>query len=225
MASADTDASRKAFIITHMNNDHARSLSLYLRAFCGLSERASQSPKLEDLRLTDLVISAQGSRYTIPFDPPLQSYAETRARVVAMHKDALEKLDLSDFKLTKYSPPKGGEWIGFTLCLVVLVGYARRGNFEPGSLVYDTLGLDKYPGFVSWSCKWQPWLWGVLAAAHGFEAVVLLGYMRLRKYGVKAFSGLWWTWMVLGFVEGFPAWKRVDGMVRKAEEETKAKSG
>jgi hypothetical protein len=219
------DTSRKTFIINHMNADHARSLSLYLRAYCGLSARASTSPKLEDVRLTDMVISAQGSRYTIPFDPPLTSLSETRARVVAMHKEALKRLNLSDIKITRYSPPKGSQWIGFTLCLAILVGYCRRGNFEPGSLVYEGLGLAKYPGFTEFSHKWQPWIWGPLAVAHGFEAVVLLGYMRLRKYGVRAFSGLWWVWMALGFVEGFPAWMRFDGLVRRAEAEEKEKSG
>ncbi|KAL4989555.1 hypothetical protein BDW68DRAFT_156575 [Aspergillus falconensis] len=218
------DASRKNFIINHMNADHARSLSLYLRAYCGLSAHASASPKLEDIRLTDMVISAQGPRYTIPFDPPLTSLSETRARVVAMHKEALKLLGLSDVQITRYSPPKGSQWIGFTLCLAILVGYCRRQNFEPGSLVYEGLGLGKYPRFTAFSYKWQPWLWGFLAVAHGFEAVVLLGYMRLRKYGVRAFTGLWWVWMVLGFIEGFPAWMRFDELVRGAEAEEKEKS-
>ncbi|OJI96582.1 hypothetical protein ASPVEDRAFT_35975 [Aspergillus versicolor CBS 583.65] len=214
------DQSRKAFIIKHMNNDHARSLSLYLRAYCAVSASAAQSPTLEDLRLTDMIISARGSRYIIPFTPPLASLSETRARVVAMHKESLRRLNLSDTKVTSYIPPQGAQVIGFALCLATLVGYSRRANFEPGSLLYDTLDLGaRFPGFTEFSVKWQPWVFGSLAGAHAFEAVFLLGWMRLRKHGVKIFSGLWWTWMVLGFVEGFPAWMRFDAEVKRIESE------
>lgn len=213
---------RKA--ITHMNNDHSRSLTLYLRAYCSVSPRAAESATLEDLRLEDMVISAQGTRYTIPFDPPLNSYSDLRPRVVAMHKEALSRLSLSDTKITTYAPPKGGQCVGFTLCLAVLTFYAHRGNFAPGSLVYEGLGLSRFPGFAEFSYKWQPWIWGPLAVAHGLEAVFLLGWLRLSKHGVKAFSGLWWTWMVLGFVEGFPAWMRFDRLVKEAEEKGHEKS-
>lgn len=214
------DQSRKAFIIKHMNNDHARSLSLYLRAYCAVSPSAAQSPTLEDLRLTDMIISSQGSRYIIPFTPPLASLSDTRARVVAMHKESLRRLNLSDTKVTSYIPPQGAQVIGFALCLATLVGYSRRANFEPGSLLYDTLDLGaRFPGFTEFSVKWQPWVFGSLAGAHAFEAVFLLGWMRLRKHGVKIFSGLWWTWMVLGFVEGFPAWMRFDAEVKRVESE------
>ncbi|KAL4886754.1 hypothetical protein BJY04DRAFT_76959 [Aspergillus karnatakaensis] len=212
------DASRKAFIIKHMNNDHARSLSLYLRAYCAVSPRAAEKPTLEDLRLTDMVISAQGTRYTIPFDPPLTSFTETRPRVVAMHKESLSRLNLSDTVLTEYLPPKPTEYIPFALCLAVLVGYARPQNFQPGSLLYETAGLDRYPGFTGFSAKWGSTIWWVLFVIHGFEALYLLGWLRLRKHQVKAFSGLWWTWIVLGWVEGFPAWKRIDAFVKSKEE-------
>ncbi|KAL5339057.1 hypothetical protein BJX70DRAFT_177383 [Aspergillus crustosus] len=218
------DASRKAFIIKHMNNDHARSLSLYLRAYCAVSARAAQNPVLEDLRLTDLVISAQGTRYTIPFDPPLTSLTETRPRVVAMHKESLHRLNLSDTIVTEYVPPKGAQYVSFAICFAVLVGYSRRQNFEPGSLLYETAGLARFPGFTEFSLKWGSWIWGFLAIAHTFEAGVLLAWQRLRKHGVKAFSGLWWTWVVLGFVEGFPAWNRFDELVKKKEEGAHEKS-
>ncbi|KAL2822854.1 hypothetical protein BJX63DRAFT_209 [Aspergillus granulosus] len=213
------DDSRKAFIIKHMNANHSRSLSLYLRAFCGLSESASASPTLEDVRLDDLVISTpNGGRYTIPFSPPLDTLAGARPRVVAMHKDALRRLGLSDIKITTYAPPRGGQIIGFALCLAVFLGYSRRANFAPGSLLYETAGLARFPRFTEFSYNYQPWVLGILSVLHGFEAVVLLGWQRLRKYNVKAFSALWWVWIVLGFVEGFPAWMRFDALVKKAEE-------
>ncbi|KAL3454486.1 hypothetical protein BJX65DRAFT_260573 [Aspergillus insuetus] len=219
------DASRKAFIIKHMNADHNRSLSLYLRAYCGLSAKATTSPTLEDVRLDDMVISTpNGGRYTIPFTPPLKSLTETRSRVVAMHHESLRRLNLSDTKITTYVPPKGGHIIGFALCLAVFLGYSRRSNFEPGSLFYDGVGLDRFPRFTEFSYNWQPWVLGFMVIVHGFEAAVLLGWMRLKKYNVKVFSGLWWVWMVSGFVEGFQAWVRFDTLVKRVEKEGHGKS-
>ncbi|KAL2842774.1 hypothetical protein BJY01DRAFT_216352 [Aspergillus pseudoustus] len=212
------DASRKPFIIKHMNADHSRSLSLYLRAYCNLSTKAAASPNLEDVRLDDLVISTpKGGRYTIPFTPPLKDLTETRPRVVAMHNESLRRLGLSDTKITTYAPPRGGQIIGFALCLAILLAYSRRANFEPGSLLYETAGLGRFPRFTAFSYTYQPWIWGLLALPHAFEAVVLLGWQRLRKYNVTTFSGVWWLWIVLGFVEGFPAWKRFDALVKKVE--------
>ncbi|KAL2821343.1 hypothetical protein BDW59DRAFT_150152 [Aspergillus cavernicola] len=221
---ADQDQSLKAFIIKHMNTDHTRSLSLYLRAYCTISSRASQSPTLEDIRLTDMVISAQGSRYTIPFDPPLQSLSETRARVVAMHKDSLHRLGLSDITVTEYVPPQGAQYIGFVIVLAAMVGYSRQGNFLPGALLYESVGLARFPGFTELSYKYQPWVIGALVVSHSFEAAVLLGWMRLRKHGVRLFSGLWWTWILLGFLEGAPAWRRFDKLVKEKEEGEHAKA-
>ncbi|KAL4941514.1 hypothetical protein BDV06DRAFT_179486 [Aspergillus oleicola] len=225
-ASTSTDDSRKPFIISHMNNDHTRSLSLYLRAFLSVSKHGAQAPVLEDIRTTDMVISAQGTRYTIPFDPPLKSLSETRGRVVAMHNEALQRLGLSDTRIPRYIPPRGGQWVGFMLCLGVFVGLARRENLMPGSLIHDTLGLDKWPAFTSFGLKYGGIIWWTLALSHGFEAVVLLYWNRLRKYGVEAFSGLWFVWMVLGFIEGFPAWRRVDEEVKRVEgEKSEGKKG
>ncbi|KAL2868872.1 DUF2470 domain-containing protein [Aspergillus lucknowensis] len=213
------DDSRKAFIIKHMNTDHSRSLSLYLRAYCSVSKSAAASPTLEDVRLTDLIISTpNGSRYIIPFKPPLSDLSETRPRVVAMHKESLRRLGLSDTKITTYAPPRtAGEIFGFAFCLSILVGYARRANFEPGSLLYEGAGLARFPRFTAFSHAYQPWIWGVLVVLHGLETIVLLAYLRLRKYNVKLFSRLWWVWTILGFVEGFPAWKRFDTLVKEAE--------
>ncbi|KAL4918290.1 hypothetical protein BDW62DRAFT_66878 [Aspergillus aurantiobrunneus] len=211
------DQSLKPFIIKHMNTDHTRSLSLYLRAYCAVSAQAAQSPTLEDLRLTDMIISAQGSRYIIPFTPALTSLSETRARVVAMHKESLRRLNLSDTVVSRYTPPQGAEILGFTFLLAMLVGYSRRGNFEPGSLLYEGVGLDRFPRFVEFSYKWQPWIWGIIAFLHVFEAIVLLAWIRMRKYGVRLFSGLWWAWFVTGLIEGLPTWKRFDEEVRRIE--------
>ncbi|KKK21964.1 hypothetical protein AOCH_001859 [Aspergillus ochraceoroseus] len=154
----DTQSRGKDFIIKHMNADHQRSLSLYLQVYCSVSSRASQPPKLEDIRLTDLVISAQGTRYTIPFHPPLNSLAETRGRVVAMHKECLQRLGLSDIVIKEYRGPRGVQLAVFTCCLAAYVVYARRANFLPGSLFYEMAGLRRFPGVAG--LNYHPWVTG-----------------------------------------------------------------
>ncbi|PTU23264.1 hypothetical protein P175DRAFT_0499801 [Aspergillus ochraceoroseus IBT 24754] len=215
----DTQSRGKDFIIKHMNADHQRSLSLYLQVYCSVSSRASQPPKLEDIRLTDLVISAQGTRYTIPFHPPLNSLAETRGRVVAMHKECLQRLGLSDIVIKEYRGPRGVQLAVFTCCLAAYVVYARRANFLPGSLFYEMAGLRRFPGVAGLNYQYAPRIWWTLAVAHSFEALGLLAGMRLRKHGVPLFSGLWWAWVLSGVIEGFTAWNRFDQLVKEKKRE------
>jgi putative heme iron utilization protein len=92
--------SGKVFIITHMNADHGDSLQLYLQAFCGITAREANGASLEDLTLDGLVLRAQGIRYAVPVDPPMKDFSEARGRLVALHKDSLQRLGRSDVTLT-----------------------------------------------------------------------------------------------------------------------------
>lgn len=103
----NANAPTKSFIIKHMNTSHADSLSLYLRAYCGVSAHFAHPAILQDISHSDLLITAKGTRYSVPINPPMTSLAETRARVVAMHKDSLQRLGLSDITIAEYRPPAG----------------------------------------------------------------------------------------------------------------------
>lgn len=210
----NANAPTKSFIIKHMNTSHADSLSLYLRAYCGVSAHFAHPAILQDISHSDLLITAKGTRYSVPINPPMTSLAETRARVVAMHKDSLQRLGLSDITIAEYRPPQGLQVVSLVLVVATLVVFGRRSNFLPGSAFYETVGLDRYPVFTRFCYDVAPVVVGLLLGSHLVEAT-LLAVKRLRPHGVRLASGLWVVWIVSNFVEGFPAWRRFDEMVRE----------
>lgn len=208
----------KDFIIKHMNADHQDSLVLYLQAYCHVSAGDAKSARLEDISLSDLVISADGVRYSVPFDPPMKSFSDTRSRVVAMYKDSLQRLGLSEFAIKEYRAPQGFQIVIFVTCLATYIGFVQRSNFLPGSIVYESLGLEKVPVFTQFCYDIQPLLFPAMVGIHVLESG-LLAFLRLRPHRVPLFSGLWFAWMASTFIEGFGAFQRIKGMVK--EEETK----
>ncbi|RLL92977.1 hypothetical protein CFD26_100316 [Aspergillus turcosus] len=204
----------KSFIIKHMNTSHADSLSLYLRAYCGVSAHYAQPAVLQDISLSDLLITAKGTRYSVPIIPPMTSLSEARARVVAMHKESLQRLGLSDITIREYRPPHGFQIVSLALVVATLVVFSRRSNFLPGSVFYEMVGLEAYPAFTRFCYDVAPVVVGLMLGAHLLEAT-LLAVKRLRPHGVRFGSGLWFAWVVSNFVEGFPVWRRFDQMVRE----------
>ncbi|KAF9885776.1 hypothetical protein FE257_012358 [Aspergillus nanangensis] len=209
------DSGTKKAILHHMNTDHQGSLRMYLRVYCQVSSREAESARLEDLTLNDLLLrTASGTRYTIPLSPPLKSFADARARVVAMHKECLQKLGLSGVVIKEYRVPRGGHAVAFAVCLGVMVAFSRRGNFVPGSWMYETLGLQRAPQAVTLCHDYQPWVLWSLIGAHVLEAAVL-AVTRLKPHGVSMFGSVWWMWMGSTVIEGVSAWHRFDGMVKE----------
>ncbi|PYH79897.1 hypothetical protein BO82DRAFT_355893 [Aspergillus uvarum CBS 121591] len=217
-----------SFTITHMNANHQDSLAYYLRAYNGVSAAEASTATLETITLSDLVIRTKnngGNRYTVALDPPLQSFSETRARLVAMHKECLERLHLSDIKITTYRvPSRPGDVLAFLICLSGILAFSRRENLLPGGWVYEGLRLETgwwWPqGFAGFCARMQPAVLAFTLVVHAFEASVL-AYTRLRKHGVALGSGVWWAWLLSTMVEGFQGFKRFDRLVR--EEEAKQK--
>jgi hypothetical protein len=203
-------------IITHMNTNHTPSLSRYLEHYCALP--SPKNPKLESITLDHLIITSNHGRNLIPLDPPMASYTGTRERLAAMDKAALEGLGRSDIGIKEYKLPRPGWQAGvFTVCAVTMAVFCRRGNLVKGSWIYE--GALKYlpDGFLQFLYTVQPLVfWGMLVI-HSSEAA-WMGKGRLRRHGVRLFSGVWWMWILSTFVEGFGAFVRFDGLVVEAEE-------
>jgi Protein of unknown function (DUF2470) len=210
--------SGKDFIIKHMNADHADSLQLYLQAYCGITAREAKGASLEDLSLSNLILRAQGTRYVVPVDPPMKDYSEARGRLVALHKESLQKLGRSDVTLIEYRAPRGIQAVIFALCLYTYASCFRRENLLPGSFVYENLGFKYVPDFAHFVYTIQPLLFPSVVGIHILESA-LLAVKRLKPLGVPFMSGLWFAWVASTFVEGFGAFQRIGQIVK--EERTK----
>ncbi|KAG0646064.1 hypothetical protein D0Z07_8171 [Hyphodiscus hymeniophilus] len=201
-------------IIQHLNKDHQESLSLYLQHYKSLPASASSNPLVTDISFDALTISAKGKTYSIPFDPPMKSWADARERTVDMDRASRAGLGLSSIKITAYEPPRGPIQIGlFVLCLFTLLVNLAPGWFAAGTWFHDTV-LPWFPG----GPEWFAWAARVavlpMQVAHFGEAY-LLDRTRLRKYGVERGSALWWKWIVSCSFEGFGCFQRIDGEVRR----------
>ncbi|KAE8374029.1 hypothetical protein BDV26DRAFT_270747 [Aspergillus bertholletiae] len=212
----DKSASSKNFIISHMNADHQKSLAMYLRVYCHVADGDAKAARLEDISLSDLLISAKGTRYSVPLDPPMNSFSETRQRVVAMHKECLRQLGLSDITIKEYRGPRGWEVVNFAVVVATLIVFSRGSNFLPGSLLYETAGLDRFPAFTQFCHTVQPIPNTLLLGIHAIE-VVLMAVRRLKPYGVPFMSGVWFAWLATIMIEGVWAFRRFDRMVKEEE--------
>ena len=213
--SADKDAAAKARIITHMNADHSDSLIRYLRHYRSVSSFSARNARLKSITLNGFTIScstypSQESHYTIPIEPPLNSWAEARARLVEMDREACKGLGCSNITVKKYAAPKGFMAVVFGACVWTFLTFSRRSNFLPGSPYYDLLLR-----YVPWFCySIQPFLITILLALHSAEAIHL-AITRLNKHTVPMFGGLWWQWITSDLIEGVGALTRFDRIVEE----------
>lgn len=214
----------KDFIIKHMNADHGASLEIFLQAFNDVSRGDAHGAQMEDLGLGNLIIRANGTRYSVPIDPPMKDFTETRSRMVTLHKDSLQKLGRSDVMLTKYIPPHGFlQILVFGLCLFTYVSCFRRSNLLPGSFVYEYLGYKYVPDFAYFVYTIQPLLLSLMVAIHIFECT-LLTFTKLKPHGVPVFSGLWFVWTASCFIEGAGAFQRIGQFAKEEQAKRGGKS-
>lgn len=215
-------ADRRQRIVDHMNTDHQDLLPLFLEVYCLVprSSTAAQSAKLEDVSLSELVISANRTRYRIPFEPPLSSLDDVRQRVIDMRDHCLQTLGISDIVVREYRPPTGPYAVLFTVCLATFIAFSRRSNFLPGSTLYSVCALGHVPRFAAFCYTIQPVLLTTMTAIHLAEAVHL-AVKRLRPHRVPLFSWLWWAWVIDDFIEGVGALTRFDALVREERDRLK----
>jgi hypothetical protein len=217
------DVKRKR-IIDHMNSDHQDLLPLYLEVYCRVPRGTADSAKIEDISLSELIIRANGSRYLIPFEPPLASLDDVRQRVIDMRDHCLKTLGISDIVVTEYRAPRGFAAVVFTTCLVTFIAFSQRSNFLPGSMLYTHV-LHHVPPFAAFCYRIQPLLLPPMVVIHLMEAVHM-AVNKLRPHRVPLFSGVWWAWVVNNFIEGYTTLVRFDDLVReKRNKQGKHKPG
>lgn len=207
------DAAAKERIIKHMNADHQASLSYYLEHFKKLSSHEARSPLLEDVSFESMTLrTTNGKIHSIPFDPPMKSWADARQRTVNMDREARDALDISDVRVTEYKRPRSPFHVFvFTACLFTLIIFGTRSKIVPGTWFYDEV-LPWFPGggkrFV-----WIVDRIGLPVLGIHLTEIYLLNKTRLRKYGVERGSLLWWKWIASCFIEGYGCFQRIDDMV------------
>ncbi len=88
------DQETTSSIVSHMNEDHADAIGLYIQHHAGI-EGASDAQMLSiDAEGMDLSFYQGGKQREtrIPFEPPLTDASEVRSRLVEMVKEARQQL-------------------------------------------------------------------------------------------------------------------------------------
>ena len=200
-------------ITTHMNADHATTLSLFLQHYAHLPAPLSTPARITNIKLTHIILTSPHGQSYIPLVPPMASFADARPRMVAMHQDALRGLGLSDTKVEVYKPPN-------TVVQVVVAFLAGISfvSFAHPAVLARLRAFWSLAGTAPWlydlACVLQPYVIVFMVALHGVEA----GWMartRLRRHRVQ--GPVWWAWVGSTFVEGVGAFERIDRMVREKE--------
>ena len=236
MASSDpADAAFKARIIKHMNNDHADSLSLYLRHYFYMSPSAAFPARLEDISFSDLVIvDSSKMRSIVNIKPPMKSWADARPRMVAMDAECRAALGIpppehgavsksrEKVKLERYLPPQ--TLLQRTIFLAALGTYFLiisrvLGHLGEGTFFYNHVAsfwpLGRTAGQRAGNFLWTLDRVAVPMLLLHLGETVALERTRLQRYGVKRCCKLWWAWVGSTFVEGYGSWDRIAGEVER----------
>ncbi|KAL2130647.1 hypothetical protein VTI74DRAFT_6128 [Chaetomium olivicolor] len=244
MASAIPPA-QKARTISHMNNDHRPDMRHIAALYPGsppipssYHASSAEDPLMTDVSLSSITLRlpATDSTHVVAFVPPLASWDDRRTRLVEMARNARAALGISDdgdeegnrkgkgkgkVVVNEYMPPRVPYDI--TIFLAVLFYYftfalLQMGCFAPGTLPATVVEMVRFPygleGF-RWLVKtiFVPVLGIHLAETWWLER------SRLRKFGVRRGSAVWWLWVGSVFIEGAMAFKRFDIVVMRLREE------
>lgn len=221
MAANDEESARKDRIISHMNRDHTREMSHYLQHYNSLSKRQAARPSLRDISLDALHIRAGGFNHTVPFVPPLASWADARPRLVEMDGIARGALGVSDIVITTYAPPRPAHCIVLFAVSFYFFSAASLPWLVPGTGAWALLDWA-FPGGAAMFRWLVKTIFFPVLAIHVGEAY-FLDRLRLSRHGIERWSTTWLLWQVSCFLEGYNVWVRFDELVAEKQKQKDAK--
>lgn len=214
-------AAMKSRIITHMNADHQLSLRLYLQHYSHVPSSGTTKATLEDVTPEHMILNSYYGRHVVPFNPPMKSLTEGRERLVAMHQQCLQALDLSDIVIDTYEAPRTAQtYLVAGLVSLILATFPFRQSLRPesGSLIYQIWSLGGLvPGLASLSYTLAPAVLAVIIVAHVTESAYF-ARSRLRRHWVETFSRVWWAWLSECLMVGFSTFQNFDALVKRKED-------
>lgn len=213
------DPATKKRTINHMNKDHTDDMSAILRHYSHLSAPQADGAEMLDLDLTAMTIRSASGVHTVPVTPPMDNWDDRRARLVAMTADAAaEQASASAVPqpaAPRYVPPRGTDFISlagvsfYFLCAGLVYG----GFVTPGSPAWRAVEAARFPQGPVAFCWLVEVLFLPVLAIHVVEAW-WMDYSRLAPAGVARGSRVWLLWVGSTFLEGVPAYRRWDRVVK-----------
>ncbi|TNY24567.1 hypothetical protein DMC30DRAFT_413174 [Rhodotorula diobovata] len=225
----DAEAQR---IISHMNQDHAKSLGHYLEYYGRVPPSLAYAhPEIVSFSTPSMRIrygpKAARKEFTYEFSPPMHA-GEARKRLEEMHAQAKVKLGISDAVVSglPLSVPAIVGTLGLTY-LAFLLATARPERvaswvpwqaraFAP---LVKLAGLDPDAPANAGRAIQAFWL-GTLYLSHLVEVFACLE-PYFRQYNVES-APLRFAWRVLTFFGGFPVWQSLRDAGKREEKKLKS---
>ncbi|GAB1313521.1 hypothetical protein MFIFM68171_03731 [Madurella fahalii] len=242
---------QKTRTIAHMNNDHRADMRLILQHYGSVPTIPSSynptdgdpesDPIMTDIDLTSFTVRLPASpspdkSYSIPFDPPLTTWDERRARLVEMTRvardaapgrpeggaglttaaEAAEAVVVDEYMAPRV--PYDATIFVLVLQYFLLVGLLKAGLLGPGTALGGIVDASPFPGGRAGFAWLVETIFVPVLGIHVAETW-WLERSRLRKFGVRRWGRVWWFWMGSVFIEGFMAFKRFDIVVERLRRE------
>ncbi|GAA5852584.1 hypothetical protein JCM8547_002552 [Rhodosporidiobolus lusitaniae] len=232
VASAPPSAGHAATrIATHMNKDHAESLSWYLQVLGRIPKsQAKQNPKIVSFRseAMDIEYGKEGRRKTFSHQwEPRMEPGQARVRLEELHTVTRDALGLSPWTLDRFRLPTStlltaAALLTLELWLAFLLPSFRAAElFGWHAPVFNPV-LSFFhirPTKENLGAAVRAWWLGVIVASHTYEIPACL-WPTLRRFNCESW-GLWTVYSVLTFVTGFPVWTALRKIGGKEEAKLK----
>ncbi|AET40327.1 uncharacterized protein Ecym_5589 [Eremothecium cymbalariae DBVPG len=199
-------------IIAHMNKEHQLALEDYLVIYGNVPvTRKIRSIRMKRIEKDYMVIEFDHTdvdfevEKTIIFEPALEDWSEARDRLVTMAKEAAARRGLSHKQIAQFSPPSLAGWLLIAVVYTPILCYYKKNWFS-------WISLPESLQFLFWDSTLLSIIVAVLAC-HSLECLFLLRG-RLNFYRVP--TDYMVEWYISGLVEGYPAIKRFDDLINKA---------
>ncbi|KAL1585045.1 hypothetical protein WHR41_06128 [Cladosporium halotolerans] len=212
------DAAAQQRIVSHMQADHHDSIVRYLEHYRSLPALAAGAARLHSIDLNGMTIHAFPNAHRIPFDPPLSSYRDARARLVAMDAECRLALRRSDTTISEFLYPSGTYALEVLIVAATFAAYSSRRWFAPAGPVAGLLG----EGFAGFSWTIQPWLFWGMVAIHAAELAWFVP-ARLRRHSVNVRRREFWLWCAAEFLGGVFCSRRFDALVERRRREAEGR--
>ena len=191
----------------------------FLEYYRGISNWHAYTAKMVDIDLDRMTLTCNHRTLHIPFDPPLSSYREVRARTIAMDDACIRGLGRSDVTINETVPPRGLNLAEFIAIPIIFVAFSQRWWFAADGPLATTPFLPRW--YVRFCWIMQPWVLALMLGVHSAEAV-WFSRARLRRHSVCVRSRVWWAWVGYVLVEGgFAIWRFGQLVKRKRAEKEK----
>ncbi|KAF3936518.1 hypothetical protein ABW19_dt0205685 [Dactylella cylindrospora] len=226
-----SEAAARTRILSHMNKDHVYDTKLYLVHRLNypktiLLPTAKPVVLLSDIQTTHISVSIDDEVKEIPFEPPMNSLADSRVRLVEMTRAAEAALrvdrDMVGVKV-HWQPPERGEIVFLFAMLTAAYILFLPTTLLPGGFLRESI-LKDYPAVAELMYQYTTIGYWTFVLIHAAEAA-WFSWAKLAKFwvvpGVDAVTaGLWFLDVA---VNGLPTIKKWDRMVRRQTKKKGAK--